>query len=110
MEKILKRWISEQVDQWKSNVDGVAIREKAGGIYDHLAEKEPFWILPCPRVYCQPKGGSIDSSSVFSPHNIARTDLAHTVGVRFSDMTEEMWENSLTPMEQSLQWKDYPDE
>ncbi|KAG0711776.1 hypothetical protein GWK47_019925 [Chionoecetes opilio] len=33
--------VSEQVDQRKSNVDGVAIGEKARSIYDHLAEKEP---------------------------------------------------------------------
>ncbi|KAG0721555.1 hypothetical protein GWK47_006292 [Chionoecetes opilio] len=53
----LARWISEQVDQRKSNVDGVAIREKARSIYDHLAEKEPLdpplppgllppWVVP----------------------------------------------------------------
>ncbi|KAG0715790.1 hypothetical protein GWK47_011143 [Chionoecetes opilio] len=43
-------------DQRKSNVDGVAIREKARSIYDHLAEKEPSgspapgfsqpWVVP----------------------------------------------------------------
>ncbi|KAG0702768.1 NK-tumor recognition protein [Chionoecetes opilio] len=48
MEKILNRWISEQVDQRKSNVDGVAIREKARSIYDHLAEKEPSGSSPAP--------------------------------------------------------------
>ncbi|KAG0713935.1 CENPB DNA-binding domain-containing protein 1 [Chionoecetes opilio] len=53
MEKILNRWISEQVDQRKSNMDGVAIREKARSIYDHLAEKEPSG-SSLPRVYCQP--------------------------------------------------------
>ncbi|KAG0729835.1 Jerky [Chionoecetes opilio] len=42
------RWISEQVDQRKSNVDGVAIREKARSIYDHLAEKEPSGSSPAP--------------------------------------------------------------
>ncbi|KAG0695587.1 hypothetical protein GWK47_026835 [Chionoecetes opilio] len=45
--------ISEQVDQRKSNVDGVAIRKRR----EHLrppSREGAFWILPCPRVYCQP--------------------------------------------------------
>ncbi|KAG0730265.1 hypothetical protein GWK47_028587 [Chionoecetes opilio] len=46
-------WISEQVDQRKSNVDGVAIREKARSIYDTLAEKEPSG-SSLPPGFCQP--------------------------------------------------------
>ncbi|KAG0726325.1 Tigger transposable element-derived protein 1 [Chionoecetes opilio] len=65
MEKILNRWISEQVDQRKSNVDGVAIREKARSIYDHLAEKEPSGSSPAPGLL-PAMGGSIDSSSVLA--------------------------------------------
>ncbi|KAG0729172.1 hypothetical protein GWK47_030890 [Chionoecetes opilio] len=58
------RWISEQVDQRKSNVDGVAIREKARSIYDHLAE-EPSGSSPAPGLL-PAMGGSIDSSSVLA--------------------------------------------
>ncbi|KAG0728860.1 hypothetical protein GWK47_031603 [Chionoecetes opilio] len=65
MEKILNRWISEQVDQRKSNVDGVAIREKTRSIYDHLAEKEPSGSSPAPGLL-PAMGGSIDSSSVLA--------------------------------------------
>ncbi|KAG0727486.1 hypothetical protein GWK47_034569 [Chionoecetes opilio] len=65
MEKILNRWISEQVDQRKRNVDGVAIREKARSIYDHLAEKEPSG-PPLPPGLLPAMVGSIDSSSVLA--------------------------------------------
>ncbi|KAG0724693.1 hypothetical protein GWK47_040059 [Chionoecetes opilio] len=95
MEKILNRWISEQVDQRKSNVDGVAIREKARSIYDHLAEKEPSGSSPAPGLL-PAMGGSIDSSSVLACTTLLAqqmkdiVDLAHTVGGEgFSDMTEE---------------------
>ncbi|KAG0719331.1 hypothetical protein GWK47_050719 [Chionoecetes opilio] len=61
----MNRWISEQVDQRKSNVDGVAIREKARSIYDHLAEKEPSG-SSLPPGLLPAMGGSIDSSSVLA--------------------------------------------
>ncbi|KAG0725005.1 Tigger transposable element-derived protein 1 [Chionoecetes opilio] len=80
MEKILNRWISEQVDQRKSNVDGVAIREKARSIYDHLAEKEPSGSSPAPGFIAS-HGWFHRFKQRFSLHNIARTG--------FSDMTEE---------------------
>ncbi|KAG0730399.1 hypothetical protein GWK47_028355 [Chionoecetes opilio] len=73
MEKILNRWISEQVDQRKSNVDGVAIREKARSIYDHLAEKEPSGSSPAPRFIAS-HGWFHRFKQRFSLHNIARTD------------------------------------
>ncbi|KAG0722878.1 hypothetical protein GWK47_043717 [Chionoecetes opilio] len=47
-------WISGKWTSGRGNVDGVAIREKARSIYDHLAEKEPSGSSPPPRVYCQP--------------------------------------------------------
>ncbi|KAG0721708.1 Jerky [Chionoecetes opilio] len=72
MEKILNRWISEQVDQRKSNVDGVAIREKARSIYDHLAEKEPSGSSPAPGFIAS-HGWFHRFKQRFSLHNIART-------------------------------------
>ncbi|KAG0716473.1 Tigger transposable element-derived protein 1 [Chionoecetes opilio] len=74
MEKILNRWISEQVDQRKSNVDGVAIREKARSIYDHLAEKEPSGSSPAPGFIAS-HGWFHRFKQRFSLHNIARTEL-----------------------------------
>ncbi|KAG0728331.1 hypothetical protein GWK47_032725 [Chionoecetes opilio] len=74
MEKILNRWISEQVDQRKSNVDGVAIREKARSIYDHLAEKEPSGSSPAPGVFIASHGWFHRFKQRFSLHNIARTE------------------------------------
>ncbi|KAG0710711.1 Tigger transposable element-derived protein 1 [Chionoecetes opilio] len=72
MEKILNRWISEQVDQRKSNVDGIAIREKARSIYDHLAEKEPSGSSPAPGFIAS-HGWFHRFKQRFSLHNIART-------------------------------------
>ncbi|KAG0713618.1 hypothetical protein GWK47_001801 [Chionoecetes opilio] len=72
MEKILNRWISEQVDQRKSNVDGVAIREKARSIYDHLAEKEPSGSSPAPGFIAS-HGWFHRFKQRFSLHNIARS-------------------------------------
>ncbi|KAG0719035.1 hypothetical protein GWK47_051309 [Chionoecetes opilio] len=66
------RWISEQVDQRKSNVDGVAIREKARSIYDHLAEKEPSGSSPAPGFIAS-HGWFHRFKQRFSLHNIART-------------------------------------
>ncbi|KAG0725472.1 Tigger transposable element-derived protein 1 [Chionoecetes opilio] len=65
-------WISEQVDQRKSNVDGVAIREKARSIYDHLAEKEPSGSSPAPGFIAS-HGWFHRFKQRFSLHNIART-------------------------------------
>ncbi|KAG0726853.1 hypothetical protein GWK47_035775 [Chionoecetes opilio] len=65
-------WISEQVDQRKSNVDGVAIREKARSIYDHLAEKEPSGSSPAPGFIAS-HGWFHRFKQHFSLHNIART-------------------------------------
>ncbi|KAG0695658.1 Tigger transposable element-derived protein 1 [Chionoecetes opilio] len=78
MEKILNRWISEQVDQRKSNVDGVAIREKARSIYDHLAEKEPSGSSPAPGFIAS-HGWFHRFKQRFSLHNIARTGEEHQV-------------------------------
>ncbi|KAG0719103.1 hypothetical protein GWK47_007382 [Chionoecetes opilio] len=79
MEKILNRWISEQVDQRKSNVDGVAIREKARSIYDHLAEKEPSGSSPAPGFIAS-HGWFHRFKQRFSLHNIARTELIDSHG------------------------------
>ncbi|KAG0712370.1 Tigger transposable element-derived protein 1 [Chionoecetes opilio] len=108
MEKILNRCsgvckgvtggYQSKWNQRKSNVDGVAIREKARSIYDHLAEKEPSGSSPAPGFIAS-HGWFHRFKQRFSLHNIARTvtqqmkdivDLAHTVGGEgFSDMTEE---------------------
>ncbi|KAG0710901.1 hypothetical protein GWK47_021832 [Chionoecetes opilio] len=72
---LLEKWRNtetEQVDQRKSNVDGVAIMEKARSIYDHLAEKEPSGSSP-PPGFCQSHGGVHRFKQLFSLHNIART-------------------------------------
>ncbi|KAG0714219.1 hypothetical protein GWK47_014515 [Chionoecetes opilio] len=63
----------EQVDQRKSNVDGVAIREKARSIYDHLAEKEPSGSSPAPGFIAS-HGWFHRFKQRFSLHNIARTE------------------------------------
>ncbi|KAG0728448.1 hypothetical protein GWK47_032429 [Chionoecetes opilio] len=65
-------WISEQVDQRKSNVDGVAIREKARSIYDHLAEKEPSGSSPAPGFIAS-HGWFHRFKQRLAAHNIART-------------------------------------
>ncbi|KAG0695019.1 hypothetical protein GWK47_027078 [Chionoecetes opilio] len=93
MEKILNRWISEKVDQRKSNVEGVAIREKARSIYDHLAEKEPSGsslppgLLPAMVV-------PIDSSSVLA----CTTLLAQERSIKFKRVVDE----GLIPYKETL--------
>ncbi|KAG0716676.1 hypothetical protein GWK47_009118 [Chionoecetes opilio] len=88
------KWMGDRVDirasgpAEKSNVDGVAIREKARSIYDHLAEKEPSGSSPAPGLCSH--GGSIDSSSVLACTTLLAQTWHTTVGGEgFSDMTEE---------------------
>ncbi|KAG0711952.1 hypothetical protein GWK47_019468 [Chionoecetes opilio] len=95
-----------------------AIREKAGSIYDHLAEKEPSGPSPAPGLCSH--GWFHRFKQRFSLHNFARTvtqkneghcRLAHTVGGEgFSDMTEEDVAELIDSMEQTLRGRDYPDE
>ncbi|KAG0728519.1 Tigger transposable element-derived protein 1 [Chionoecetes opilio] len=68
MEKILNRASAQR----KSSVDGVAIREKARSIYDHLAEKEPSGSSPAPGFIAS-HGWFHRFKQRFSLHNIART-------------------------------------
>ena len=66
------RWIIEQVDQRKNNVDSITIREKARRLYEHLAQTEPS---------ASTDSGTFNASHGwfhrfqhrFSLHNIART-------------------------------------
>ncbi|KAG0716465.1 Tigger transposable element-derived protein 1 [Chionoecetes opilio] len=57
----------------KSNVEGIAIREKARSIYDPLAEKEPSGSSPAPGLL-PAMGGSIDSSSVLACKTLLAQD------------------------------------
>ncbi|KAG0713865.1 hypothetical protein GWK47_015263 [Chionoecetes opilio] len=107
------RWISEQVDQREEQRGWRRPSGKRRGA-SMTPSRGAFWILPCPRVYCQPWVVHRFKQR-FSLHNIARrvtqqmkdiVDLAHTVGGEgFSDMTEEDVAELIDSMEQSLQWK-----
>ncbi|XP_045137210.1 tigger transposable element-derived protein 1-like [Portunus trituberculatus] len=58
------RWIIEQVDQKKINMDGVAIREKARNLYEHLAQQEPTSSTSAPATFIASReSGSADTDA-----------------------------------------------
>ncbi|KAG0728858.1 Tigger transposable element-derived protein 2 [Chionoecetes opilio] len=77
-EKIRQSVDIREMDQRKSNVDGVAITEKARSIYDHLAEKEPSGSSPAPGFIAS-HGWFHRFKQRFSLHNIARTGKKNSI-------------------------------